>query len=39
LRLSNRALRLRLAELTGRNLSEASDEKIFTELRALRDTW
>jgi len=39
LRLSNRALRLRLAELTGRNLSEASDEKIFTELRALRDIW
>ena len=39
LRLSNRALRLRLSELTGRNLSEASDKKVFFELRRLRDSW
>lgn len=39
LRLSNRALRLRLSELTGRNLREAADKQVFLELRRLRDSW
>ena len=39
LRLSRRNLRARISELTGRNLSEASDFAVFRELRALRDTY
>jgi hydroxyacylglutathione hydrolase len=39
MRLNSRALRARVAELTGRNLAEASDLAVFTELRALRDKW
>ncbi len=39
MRLSNRAVRSRLSDLTGMKLMEANDEKIFTELRLLRDSW
>lgn len=39
LRLSNRNLRTRLKELTGRELHGANDLAVFTELRGLRDNW
>ncbi len=39
LRLSNRALRLRLSELLGQSFSEARDQKVFYALRGLRDNW
>ncbi len=39
MRLTSRQLRARVAELTGRNLAEANDLAVFTELRSLRDKW
>ena len=38
-RLQNAALRARISELTGRNLTDATDLAIFTELRQLRNNW
>lgn len=39
LRTESRALRRRLAELTGKDLAQATGLQVFTELRGLRDQW
>jgi hydroxyacylglutathione hydrolase len=39
LRLQSRTLRSRVTELCGRNMAEASDLSVFSELRSLRDKW
>ncbi|GAB4426419.1 MAG: hydroxyacylglutathione hydrolase [Turneriella sp.] len=39
LRTDSRSLRRRVGELSGKNLSDASDLKVFSELRKLRDQW
>jgi hypothetical protein len=39
LRTDSRSLRRRLGELTQQDLTDASNLKIFAELRKLRDAW